>query len=142
MARSRSSAPSRSAPKPAARSAPAPAARSAPPPAAPAHHAPAPSPSGGGGGMLSGLGSTMAQGFAFGTGSALAREAVGSMFGGSSSPAPSAPAPTNVPAAPVQTSGPCQYDQQAFQSCLQQNPTNASMCDHYFNALQACQSRQ
>ena len=38
-----------------------------------------------GGGMLSGLGSVMAQGFAFGTGSAVAHNVVGSMFGGSSS---------------------------------------------------------
>merc|ERR1719223_2066945 len=37
-----------------------------------------------GGGMLSGLGATMAQGFAFGTGSAVARAAVRSIFGGSS----------------------------------------------------------
>merc|ERR1719487_1811414 len=77
--------------------------------------------------MLSGLGSTMAQGFAFGTGSALAREAVGSIFGGHGSsapaPAPAAPAPAApVPSAPA---GPCEYDQKAFQSCLQQNPSNA-----------------
>lgn len=84
----------------------------------------------------------MAQGFAFGTGSALAREAVGSIFGGhgSSAPAPAAAAPAPAPMAPV-SAGPCEYDQKAFQSCLQQNPTNASVCDQYFSALQACQSR-
>lgn len=38
-----------------------------------------------GGGMLSGLGGVMAQGFAFGTGSAIAHNVVGSMFGGGSS---------------------------------------------------------
>lgn len=85
----------------------------------------------------------MAQGFAFGTGSALAREAVGSIFGGSSTPAPQqaaapAAAAPNVPAAPSA----CEYDQRAFQSCLRENPNNASVCDHYFTALQACQGRQ
>ena len=60
---------------------PAPA-RRAPPPPAPASHAPAPMQSqvpaqmgGGGGGMLSGIGSTIAQGMAFGTGSAIAHRA-------------------------------------------------------------------
>lgn len=91
--------------------------------------------------FLAGLGSTMAQGFAFGTGSALAREAVGSIFGGSKTEAPAAPAP-NVPAAPAAAPSPCDYDQRAFTSCLQQNPNSASNCDHYFTALQACQQRQ
>jgi hypothetical protein len=96
--------------------------------------------SGGGGGMLAGLGATMAQGFAFGTGSALAREAVGAVFSGGSS---HAPAPQQAPAAPVTTSqatGPCAIDQNAFMQCLQQNPGSSSSCDSYYNALQACQS--
>ena len=37
------------------------------------------------GGMMSGLGGVMAQGFAFGVGSSVAHSVVGSMFGGSSS---------------------------------------------------------
>jgi hypothetical protein len=37
------------------------------------------------GGMMSGLGSVMAQGFAFGTGSAVAHNVIGNMFGGGSS---------------------------------------------------------
>lgn len=97
--------------------------------------------------IITGLGSTMAQGFAFGTGSALAREAVGSIFGGhgSSAPAPAAAAPAapapNVPTTATMTPSACEYDQKAFHACLQQNPTNAGNCDHYFSALQACQSR-
>jgi hypothetical protein len=87
----------------------------------------------------------MAQGFAFGTGSAIAREAVGSIFGGSSSAsAPAAAAPPSPAVAPpvsMAPSGPCELDLKALQSCLQQNPSNASTCDHYFSALQACQSR-
>ena len=83
----------------------------------------------------------MAQGFAFGTGSALAREAVGSIFGGHGSSQPAAPAAPAVAAAPTAAPSICDYDQKAFTSCLQQNPSNASNCDHYFTALQACQSR-
>jgi hypothetical protein len=87
----------------------------------------------------------MAQGFAFGTGSALAREAVGSMFGGSKESAPAPAAQAAAPAAPVYDSsssaGACSYDQRAFTDCLKQNPNNASVCDQYFSALQACQSR-
>ena len=89
----------------------------------------------------------MAQGFAFGTGSALAREAVGSVmgsFGGKDKEAaPAAPAP--VAPAPQQygygSQGACAIDQKAFMECLQNNASNASNCDFYYNALQACQSR-
>eukprot|EP00401_Gymnodinium_catenatum_P082513 CAMPEP_0117515222 /NCGR_PEP_ID=MMETSP0784-20121206/30469_1 /TAXON_ID=39447 /ORGANISM="" /LENGTH=138 /DNA_ID=CAMNT_0005311033 /DNA_START=41 /DNA_END=457 /DNA_ORIENTATION=+ len=133
----------RSAPAP-RRSAPPPARRTPPPPApAPSARAPAPAPSqqSSGGGMLSGLGATMAQGFAFGTGSAVARQAVGAiMGGGGSSEAPAAQAP---PAAPTPSYGAsaCEFDSQNFARCLQENPSNAGNCDHLYNALQACQSR-
>lgn len=46
---------------------------------------PAPAPPQQSGGMMSGLGGVVAEGFAFGVGSSLARHAVGSLFGGSSS---------------------------------------------------------
>lgn len=84
----------------------------------------------------------MAQGFAFGTGSALAREAVGSIFGGhgSSTPAPAAAAPAPAPVASAPPSA-CDLDLKSFQSCMQQNANNSSLCDSYYNALQACQSR-
>ena len=38
-----------------------------------------------GGGMMSGIGGTIAHGMAFGAGSSMAHHAIGSMFGGSSS---------------------------------------------------------
>jgi hypothetical protein len=60
-----------------------PMARGAPPPAR-VHHAPPPAPmqqSSGGGSMLGGLASTIAQGMAFGTGSAVAHRAVDSIMG-------------------------------------------------------------
>jgi coiled-coil-helix-coiled-coil-helix domain-containing protein 10 len=117
--------------------APAPS-RAAPPPAA----APAPS---GGGGMLSGLGSTIMQGMAFGTGSAIAREAVGAVMGGGSKN--SAPAPEQAAAAPAPSqnhnmSGPCADDYKAFTMCVKQNPNDISQCDFYMQSLQACQTAQ
>lgn len=141
----RSAPPSRSAPAPSRAPAPAPRQAQAPPPA-PHHAAPAPAPSmqqsGGGGGMLAGLGATMAQGFAFGTGSALAREAVGAAMGafsgGDKAPAPQAPQQTQ--AQPQMSSGPCAIDNQAFMQCLQNNSGNAGNCDFYYNALQSCQA--
>ena len=113
------------------------------PPPAPHHAAPAPQPSSGGGGMLSGLGSTIAQGFAFGTGSALAREAVGGVmgaFGGSEKPSPSTQSqPQATRPSASASNGPCEMDSQAFRQCLESNPSNASSCDFYYTALQACQ---
>lgn len=98
------------------------------------------------GGLLGGLGRTMAEGFAFGTGSAIARNVVNNvMGGGSSAPAP-APAPA-APAAPAQytpaapAAKGCEMDQSEFMRCLQENPSAAGNCDFYFNALQQCQAR-
>ena len=122
---------------------PAPA-RSAPPPAAPATKnsavAPAAPQQSAGGGFLS----TMVQGFAFGTGSSIAREAVGSVLGsGQQQPqqAIDVPMQNQQPAyraAPTQ--GPCAFDNEALMNCLKANASNASSCEFYFNALQQCQS--
>lgn len=99
----------------------------------------------GGGGLLGGLGRTMAEGFAFGTGSAIARNVVNNvMGGGSSAPAPAAaPAPAPVQQAPTMPSAPkgCETDHAEFMRCLQENASNAGNCDFYFNALQQCQAR-
>lgn len=97
---------------------------------------------GGGGGMLAGLGATMAQGFAFGTGSAIARTAVDSVMGGrSSAPAPEAPAQAvSAPSeSQFQVPSACRLDHQAFNDCIRLNTANASNCEFYFNALKACQ---
>ncbi|KAL0412653.1 UNVERIFIED_CONTAM: hypothetical protein Sradi_1467000 [Sesamum radiatum] len=86
-------------------SSPRPAARSPPP--QPVHHAPPPAPvhSSSGGSMLGGIGSTIAQGMAFGTGSAVAHRAVDAVMGPrtiqhetvvSEAVAPPAPAATNM----------------------------------------------
>lgn len=96
------------------------------------------------GGMLSGLGGTLAQGFAFGAGSAMARRAVDSVFGGSDS-AP-APAPeVAAPAAPVPTPAPtmsadaCKWDLKAYNDCMKDNNFSVASCEFYFNALKQCQ---
>lgn len=85
----------------------------------------------------------MAQGFAFGTGSAVARTAVDSVMGvfsGSSTtsaPAPVAPqAPAQVPA---QVPAACRFDFQNFQDCLKTNSSNVAECDFYLNSLKSCQ---
>lgn len=87
----------------------------------------------------------MANGFAFGTGSALARTAVDSMFGGHSS-AP-AQAPAQAPAATESlmksesssVHAACKLDYQAFTDCLKANSGNAGSCDYYYTSLKACQ---
>merc|ERR1712091_468647 len=84
-------------------------------------------------GMLSGLMGTMAQGFAFGTGSSIARGAVGAagdaLFGGSSQQAAAAPATQDV----------CAVDKRAFYQCLETSNGDASRCQELFNQLSMCQ---
>ena len=129
--------------------------RAAPPPPAPTPQSKAPPPAvqqqQGGGGMLSGLGSTIMEGFAFGTGSAIARQAVGAVFGGGSSSSstpspqqdsvPSAPTPQHIERSSTQSSlSACQVDQSAFNNCMKENNNSVSSCDFYFQALQQCQN--
>ena len=125
-------------------------ARPAPPrpaPPAPAAHPPAPmQPQPSGGGMLSGIGSTIVQGMAFGTGSAIAHQAVGAVansFGGGSKE--SAPAPeyaqSGQPAAapPVSQNDACAMDKTMFYDCLQQNKGDQMGCNFLYEQLKSCQ---
>lgn len=86
----------------------------------------------------------MAQGFSFGVGSAVARQAVNSVFGsfsgGESQPKEQPQQPKATPSEQL-NQGPCEIDRKAFMECLQQNPNNSSNCDYYYNSLQACQDR-
>jgi len=84
--------------------------------------------------MLSGLGSVMAQGFAFGTGSSIARNVVDSVMGGGNSNQPQQ-APVQQYQAPVQQNV-CEFDRNALLKCMNETPSN---CDFYYQALQACQ---
>ena len=87
--------------------------------------------------------SSMIQGFAFGTGSSIAREAVHGVMGGSNQSAPEQPQ-VAMPEASYQTSqsqsmGACAIDNEALMTCLKQNNSNAGACQFYFDALQQCQ---
>ena len=89
------------------------------------------------GGMLSGIGSTIMQGFAFGAGSAVAHEAVRSVMGGSShKEAQQQQAPEQQPAQQTQQN-PCQYEMSNFSNCLSQND-NIQYCQNFSDMLKNC----
>lgn len=125
---------------------PAPAATPAPqtaaPPAVPQQQS---------GGMLSGIGSTIAQGMAFGTGSAIAHRAVGAAAGALSGGSDEAAAPVEY-AAPVEQQtaaapaagleGPCAQDKQMFYECLQVNKGDQEACRFLYETLQTCTREQ
>ena len=127
-----SSRPVSSSARPQSRSVPAPR------PAAP----PATQQASGGGGMLSGIGSTIAQGMAFGTGSAIAHRAVGAVAGAMSGGSGEA-APVEQYNQPMQQQrqiqGACASDKQMFFECLQVNKGDQQACSFLYDNLQACQ---
>ena len=92
--------------------------------------------------MLSGLMGTMAQGFAFGTGSSIARGAVGAagdaLFGGSASDQAAQPAAQQAAAAPAAADA-CAVDKRAFYQCLETSNGDADKCSELFRALSMCQ---
>lgn len=100
--------------------------------------------------MLSGIGSTIAQGMAFGTGSAIAHRAVGAVansFGGGSD-APAAAVEQQQPMASAsqmdqqQITGPCAYDKEMFFDCLKQNKGDQEACTFLYQQLQSCQRNE
>ncbi|KAJ7968319.1 Cox19-like CHCH family protein [Quillaja saponaria] len=111
-------------------------------PPQPVHSAPPPAPtqSGGGGSMLGGIGSTIAQGMAFGTGSAVAHRAVDSVMGPRTiqhetvvSESAAAPAP-----AANSFSDACGVHTKAFQDCLISSGNDISKCQFYMDMLSEC----
>ncbi len=128
--------------------------RPAPPKPAPrapaaAAHPPAPmqqQSSGGGGGMLSGIGSTIVQGMAFGTGSAIAHRAVGavadSFSGSGNSSNENVPEYVAPAAAPAAQNDVCAMDKNMFYDCLQQNKSDQTVCNFYYDQLKSCQQNQ
>jgi hypothetical protein len=120
-----------------------PVGRRAPPPA-PVHNAPPPAPmqqSGGGGSMLGGLASTIAQGMAFGTGSAVAHRAVDSIMGPRTVQHEYAQQEGSGSAAPVASSGSvdsCANQSKAFQDCLNANGSDIAKCQFYVDMLNEC----
>ncbi|GAB2279284.1 hypothetical protein Dimus_013929 [Dionaea muscipula] len=125
-----------------ARPAPRQAAARSPAPQ-PVHHAPPPPPvPASGGSMLGGLGQTIAQGLAFGTGSAVAHRAVDSVLGprtiqhetvGSEATAAPAPMANSTGGADA-----CGFQSKAFQDCLNSYGSDISKCQFYLDMLNEC----
>ncbi|XP_027106167.1 uncharacterized protein [Coffea arabica] len=128
------------------RPAPRPAARPAPArnPPQPVNHAPPPAPvqASGGGSLLGNIGSTIAQGMAFGTGSAMAHRAADAVMGPRTiqhetvgSEAAAAPAPTTNS---MGGSDACSVHAKAFQDCLNGYGNDISKCQFYMDMLSEC----
>jgi coiled-coil-helix-coiled-coil-helix domain-containing protein 10 len=98
--------------------------------------------------MLSGIGSTIAQGMAFGTGSAIAHRAVGAVansFGGDEGEAaPAEQQQQQYAAAPQQQqlTGACANDKEMFFDCLKVNQGDQQACSFLYDQLQSCQRNE
>ncbi|KAG0467252.1 hypothetical protein HPP92_018245 [Vanilla planifolia] len=127
----------------AGRSAPRAAPRAAPlrNPPQPATHAPPPAPVQGGGSILGGIGSTIAQGMAFGTGSAVAHRAVDAVLGPRTIQHEAVVSQSTEPAAvPMGNPGvdACSIQSKAFQDCINSNGSDISRCQFYLDMLTEC----
>ncbi len=96
--------------------------------------------------MLSGIGSTIAQGMAFGTGSAIAHRAVGavagSLSGGSEAAAPVEMQQQDMMQNQQQLQGACAQDKQMFFECLKVNQGDQQSCSFLYETLQSCQRNE
>ncbi|XP_047311920.1 uncharacterized protein C6C3.02c-like isoform X2 [Impatiens glandulifera] len=126
------------------RSAPRAAPRATPvrkPPQA-ASHAPPPAPvqSGGGGSMFGAIGSTIAQGMAFGTGSAVAHRAVDAVMGPRTIQHENVASEASAPLASGNSmvSDACNLHSKAFQDCLNTSGSEISKCQFYMDMLAEC----
>ena len=90
-----------------------------------------------GGGMLSGIGSTIMQGMAFGAGSEVAHQAVRSVMGGGSH-SQQVQEQQHQPTQQYQ-SNPCQMEMDNFSKCLGNND-NINYCQSYSDMLKNCKS--
>ncbi len=91
--------------------------------------------------MLGGLASTIAQGMAFGTGSAVAHRAVDSMMGPRTVQHEYAQQEGSGSAAAVASSGSvdsCANQSKAFQDCLNANGSDIAKCQFYVDMLNEC----
>lgn len=125
---------------------PAPRAKPVSHPPQPAAHAPPPAPvQPGGGYMLGGIGSTIAEGMAFGTGSAIAHRAVDAFMGPRTvqhevvQAEASAAAQTSMPAMPnLSGKDACGNHSKAFQECLTNYGSDIGKCQFYLDMLNEC----
>ncbi len=103
--------------------------------------------------MLSGIGSTIAQGMAFGTGSAIAHRAVGavagSLSGGSDETGQvmqqqqeGVPQMQQQQMPQEQLQGACAQDKQMFFECLKVNQGDQQSCSFLYDTLQQCQRNE
>ncbi|XP_019169218.1 PREDICTED: uncharacterized protein C6C3.02c-like isoform X2 [Ipomoea nil] len=126
------------------RSAPRPAPRPARAPApATVNHAPPPAPAQNsrGGSMLGNIGSTIAEGMAFGTGSAIAHRAVDSIMGPRVIQHETVAAPAPAAAPSMNTFGnsdACSVQSKAFQDCLNSSGNDIGKCQFYMDMLSEC----
>ncbi|XP_072951505.1 uncharacterized protein [Typha angustifolia] len=127
-------------PRPASRPASRPAPVRNPP--QPVHQAPPPAPVQGGGSVLGGIGSTIAQGMAFGTGSAMAHRAVDAVLGPRTiqheTVAAEAPASSAAPMGSAAGTDACNIHSKAFQDCVNNFGSDISKCQFYLDMLNEC----
>eukprot|EP00270_Netrium_digitus_P021568 TRINITY_DN927_c0_g1_i1.p1 TRINITY_DN927_c0_g1~~TRINITY_DN927_c0_g1_i1.p1 ORF type:complete len:150 (-),score=23.67 TRINITY_DN927_c0_g1_i1:140-589(-) len=116
-----------------------------PPAPAPAVHAhpPAPQQQSSGGSFVGNMMSTIGQGLAFGTGSAVAHRAVDAVMGPRTVTHEHADSPATeaspAAAAPSTASGDsCSFQTKAFQDCVTNNGTDISKCQFYLDMLNDC----
>ncbi|XP_077233951.1 uncharacterized protein LOC143876153 [Tasmannia lanceolata] len=127
--------------RPAPRAAPRPAPVRNPP--QPATHAPPPAPvqGGSGGSMLGSIGSTIAQGVAFGTGSAVAHRAVDAVMGPRTIQHEAVPSEVAATPAAMSSAGgadACSIHSKAFQDCINNYGSDISKCQFYLDMLSEC----
>ena len=82
--------------------------------------------------MAGGLMGMVAQGMAWGTGSSIARVAVGSVLGPSGYAEPAAAPPQAA------AENPCANQMKAFSACIEQNQGEIAKCQVYVDMLSAC----
>lgn len=86
--------------------------------------------------MMGGLAGMVAQGAAWGTGSSIARAAVGSKMGGGGSQEAARPAEEPRGAAP--SANPCVNHMKLFSECISENSGEIAKCQVYLDMVQAC----
>ncbi|XP_074302465.1 uncharacterized protein LOC141634053 [Silene latifolia] len=121
-----------------ARPSPRAAARSPPPQTVNRAPPSAPAQASGGGSLLGGLGATIAQGVAFGTGSAVAHRAVDAVMGPRTIQHETVGAQAAAPAAAASVADSCGMHSKAFQDCLNNYGSDISICQFYLDMLSEC----
>ena len=97
---------------------------------------------------MSGIGSTIVQGMAFGTGSAIAHRAVGAaasaLGGGGDEEAPedsvAGAAPAGAAPAAREEEDPCRRQVIHFRMCLDEEGSTFSQCQELFEMMKSCQA--